>query len=52
MSLQFHSLTTSFLLLMLWQVFDDIRTRFPTYRIAIFHVFASDSVVRLRVHER
>ena len=33
-------------------VFDDIRTRYPDYRIAIFSVHASERVVRARCDSR
>eukprot|EP00299_Pterocystis_sp_00344_P016292 c8172_g1_i2.p1 GENE.c8172_g1_i2~~c8172_g1_i2.p1 ORF type:complete len:673 (+),score=132.56 c8172_g1_i2:48-2066(+) len=34
------------------KVFDDIRKRYPNYYIAIFYVFASESVVRARIRSR
>ena len=34
------------------QVFDDIRARFPHYRIAIVYITASETVVRQRIHAR
>ena len=34
------------------QVFRDVRTRFPQYKIAIFEVSASESVVRKRIAQR
>ena len=34
------------------QVFDDIRTRFPHYRIAIFHVSAPEEIIRRRIQKR
>jgi len=34
------------------KVFDDIRRRFPHYKIAIFYVFADEKIVRQRVEER
>lgn len=34
------------------RVFDDIRMRFPHYRIGIIHVHASEKAVRERVRER
>ena len=33
-------------------VFDDIRTRYPEYRIAIFYVYASEATVRARIASR
>ena len=33
-------------------VFDDIRTRFPAYKIAIFYIYADEKVVRERIEER
>lgn len=32
-------------------VYDDIRERFPRYRIAIFYVYASEKTIRARVRE-
>ena len=34
------------------QVYDDIRERFPRYRIAIFYVYASEPTIRARVKSR
>jgi len=33
-------------------VYDDIRERFPRYRIAIFYVYASEKTIRARVKSR
>jgi len=33
-------------------VYDDIRERFPRYRIAIFYVYASEETIRARVKSR
>lgn len=34
------------------QIFDDIRQRFPHYRIAIFHISASEATIRQRIAKR
>lgn len=38
----------------LWfeKVFIDLRRRFPTYKIAIFYVYAAEDVIRSRVQQR
>ncbi|KAG8462078.1 hypothetical protein KFE25_011528 [Diacronema lutheri] len=36
----------------LTRVLDDVRARYPAYRVAIFHVYASEDVVRQRCAER
>jgi hypothetical protein len=33
-------------------VYDDIRHRFPRYRIAIFYVYANEETIRARVKSR